>query len=76
MDFSYTEEQTLLRNSVSKYLADNYKYDSWRKFTRNEIGRDPSQWKQFAELGLLAAPLPESHGGLGGGAIETLIVME
>jgi alkylation response protein AidB-like acyl-CoA dehydrogenase len=76
MDFSYTEEQTLLRNSVSKYISDNYKYESWRKFTRDELGRDPAQWKQFAELGLLAAPLPEAHGGLGGGAIETLIVME
>lgn len=76
MDFSYTEEQTLLRNSVAKYLADNYKYESWRKFTRSELGRDPAHWKQFAELGLLAAPLPEAHGGLGGGAIETSIIME
>src|SRR5215472_9328903 len=76
MDFSYTEEQTLLRNSISKYLSDNYRYESWRKFTRNEIGRDPKHWKQFAELGLLAAPLPEAHGGLGGGAIDTQIVME
>ena len=76
MDFSYTEEQTLLRNSISKYLADNYPYESWRKFTRSEVGRDPKHWAQFAELGLLAAPLPEAHGGLGGGAIETQIVME
>jgi alkylation response protein AidB-like acyl-CoA dehydrogenase len=76
MDFSYSEEQTLLRNSVAKYLADNYKYESWRKFTRNDVGRDPVHWQQFAELGLLAAPLPEAHGGLGGGPIETLIVME
>ena len=76
MDFSYSEEQTLLRNSIAKYLADNYPYESWRKFTRNEIGRDPKHWQQFAELGLLAAPLPEAHGGLGGGAIETQIVME
>jgi alkylation response protein AidB-like acyl-CoA dehydrogenase len=76
MDFSYSEEQTLLRNSVSKYLTDNYKFESWRKFTRNETGRDPRHWRQFAELGLLAAPLPEAHGGLGGGALETQIVME
>ncbi|HXC55864.1 MAG TPA: acyl-CoA dehydrogenase family protein [Rhizomicrobium sp.] len=76
MDFSYTEEQTLLRNSVSRYLADNYKFDAWRKFTRSDAGRDPNHWKQFAELGLLAAPLPEAHGGLGGGPVDTLIIME
>jgi len=42
MDFSYTEEQTLLRNSVSKYLADKYTFESWRKFTRGDPGRDPN----------------------------------
>jgi alkylation response protein AidB-like acyl-CoA dehydrogenase len=76
MDFSFTEEQTLLRNSVSRYLADTYKYEDWRKFTRSEAGRDPKHWAQFAELGLLAAPLPEAHGGLGGGPLETLVTME
>jgi alkylation response protein AidB-like acyl-CoA dehydrogenase len=76
MDFSFSEEQTLLRNSVAKYIADNYSYDAWRKFTRNEVGRDPKQWAQFAELGLFAAPLPEAHGGLGGGPIDTLVIME
>ncbi|HEX4861906.1 MAG TPA: acyl-CoA dehydrogenase family protein, partial [Rhizomicrobium sp.] len=76
MDFSFSEEQTLLRNSVARYLADNYKFEDWRKFTRGETGRDPKHWAQFAELGLLAAPLPEAHGGLGGDAVSTMIVME
>jgi alkylation response protein AidB-like acyl-CoA dehydrogenase len=76
MDFSYSEEQTLLRNSVSKYIADNYKFEDWRKFTLSEAGRDPKHWAQFAELGLLAAAMPEAHGGFGGGPVETMIVME
>ena len=76
MDFSFSEEQTLLRNSLSRYLADKYAYEVWRKFTRDEEGRDPAHWRQFAEMGLLAAPLPEAHGGLGGGAIESMVVME
>jgi len=76
MDFSFTEEQTLLRNSVEKYLAGNYKFEDWRKFTRSETGRDPKHWAQFAELGLLAAPLPEAHGGLGGDAVSSMIIMQ
>ncbi|MBU6298530.1 MAG: acyl-CoA dehydrogenase family protein, partial [Alphaproteobacteria bacterium] len=48
----------------------------WRKFTRSDEGRDPAHWKQFAELGLLAALLPEACGGLGGDAIDAAIVME
>jgi pimeloyl-CoA dehydrogenase small subunit len=76
MDFSFSEEQTLLRNSVSRYLADNYTFDQWRKFTRSETGRDPRHWAQFAELGLFAAPLPEEAGGLGTGPIGSMIIME
>jgi len=76
MDFSFTEEQTLLRNSVSKFLADNYDFETFKKISRSAEGWKPENWKQFAELGLLAAPLPEAHGGLGGGAVETMIVME
>ena len=76
MDFSFTEEQTLLRNSLSRYLADKYTYEDWRKFTHAPEGRDPAHWRQFAEMGLLAAPLPEEFGGLGGGPVESMVVME
>ena len=76
MDFSFTEEQALLRNSVSKFLADIYKFEFFKKNSRTEPGWSPSVWKQFAELGLMAAPLSEEHGGLGGGPLDTMIVME
>ena len=33
-------------------------------------------WKSYADLGLLGAPFPEADGGFGGGAVETMIVME
>ena len=76
MDFSYSEEQTLLRNSVARYLADAYGFEAWRKFTRAGDGRDPKHWRQFAELGLTAAPLPEAYGGLGGGPLNSVVIME
>ncbi len=76
MDFSYTEEQTLLRNSVSKFLADKYDFETFKKISRSDTGWSRDNWKTFAELGLFAAPLPEEFGGLGGGALETQIVME
>jgi pimeloyl-CoA dehydrogenase small subunit len=76
MDFSFTEEQTLLRNSIAKFLSDNYDFETFKKISRSAEGWKPENWKQFAELGLLAAPLPEAYGGLGGGAVETMIVME
>jgi pimeloyl-CoA dehydrogenase small subunit len=76
MDFSYSEEQTLLRNSVSKFLADHYDFESYRKIAGSDAGWSKQIWQQFAELGLMAAPLPEAFGGLGGGAVDTMVVME
>ena len=76
MDFSFSEEQTLLRNSVQKFISTAYDFDTRRAIVASEAGWRTAYWKQFAELGLLGAPIPEDFGGLGGGAIETMIVME
>ena len=76
MDFSFSEEQTLLRNTVQSLLADKYDFDTRRKIVKSADGWNPAMWKQLAELGLLAAPFSEELGGLGGGAIETMILME
>ena len=76
MDFSFTEEQTLLRNTVQSLLGDKYDFETRRKVTKTADGWRPEMWAQFAELGLLAAPFSEELGGLGGGAIENMIIME
>ncbi|MBI1261475.1 MAG: pimeloyl-CoA dehydrogenase small subunit [Rhizobiales bacterium] len=76
MDFSFTEEQTLLRNTVHSLLQDKYDFDTRRKVVKSAEGWRPEFWAQMAELGLLAAPFSEEMGGLGGGAIETMILME
>ncbi|MGB8363435.1 MAG: acyl-CoA dehydrogenase family protein [Rhizomicrobium sp.] len=76
MDFAFTEEQTLLRNSISQFVTDNYTFETFKKISRSEPGWNRDYWRQFAELGLLAASLPEEYGGLGGGPVETMIVME
>ncbi len=76
MDFSFSEEQTLLRNTVQSFLRDKYDFDTRRKISASTEGWSQDLWRQFAELGLLAAPFSEEMGGLGGTAIETMIVME
>jgi alkylation response protein AidB-like acyl-CoA dehydrogenase len=77
MDFSFTEEQGLLRDSVAAYLADHYDFDKRRAAIKSPTGWRPEVWKAFAQdLGILGAAFPEDMGGLGGGPIETLVVME
>jgi alkylation response protein AidB-like acyl-CoA dehydrogenase len=77
MDFNTTDEQTMLRDMVSRYLADTYSFDARMKTVHGVAGWNPAVWQAMAEeIGILGAPFSEAHGGLGGGAIENMIVME
>ena len=76
MDIEFTEEQRLLRDSLERLLRSSYAFDKRRGIIDSEDGWSRPHWRNFADLGLLAAPLPEDWGGLGGGPIATLIVME
>ncbi|WP_019203312.1 acyl-CoA dehydrogenase family protein [Tsukamurella sp. 1534] len=77
MDFTLTHEQTLLRDSVTAYLAGRYPLLESRQAARSAAGWQPAVWEAFAsDLGILAATLPESVGGLGGGAEETMVISE
>jgi alkylation response protein AidB-like acyl-CoA dehydrogenase len=76
MDIKLTEEQELLRSSVQRLLRDQYDFDARRKILASEDGFSRKQWEAFAELGLLGAPFSEEVGGLGGGPLSTMIVMQ
>lgn len=76
MDIQFTEEQELLRSSVQRLLRDQYNFDARRKILASEEGFSRRQWRGFAELGLLAAPFSEDTGGLGGGPLSTMLIME
>ena len=76
MDFDLTDEQRLLKDSVDRLLADRYDFEARRRYRQTSEGFSRELWAQYAELGLLALPFPEEHGGIGGGPVESLIVME
>lgn len=76
MDFNFTEEQTMIRDSLARLIREQYDFDTRRKVVASKDGWRPEMWAQFAELGLLAAPFSEEDGGLGGGPIDSMVVME
>ena len=76
MDFDFTEEQRLLRDSVDRLLADHYAFDKRRAYLAEPEGWSRALWSHYAELGLLGLPFAEEHGGFGGGGIELMLVME
>lgn len=76
MDLSFTEEQTLLKDSVQKFIEDNYDISERNKLTATDEGFSRDNWKQYADLGWLAMPFPEEDGGIGGTPVDTMVVME
>jgi alkylation response protein AidB-like acyl-CoA dehydrogenase len=77
MDFNFTEEQSMVRDTVASFLQDKYDFETRRKIVASESGWRADYWRAFAEeLGILGASFSEDLGGLGGGAIDNMIIME
>jgi pimeloyl-CoA dehydrogenase small subunit len=76
MDFTLSDEQRLLRDSVERLMADRYAFDQRRNYCKEAGGWSAALWSQYAELGLLGLPFAEAYGGFGGGAVEIMLVME
>ncbi|MDE2411456.1 MAG: acyl-CoA dehydrogenase family protein [Sphingomonadales bacterium] len=77
MDLSYTETQDMLRDTLARFLTDTYDFETRGKMIASPEGRDPGVWKALSsELGLTSAPFAEEYGGMGGGALENMIMME
>ena len=76
MHFELTEEQTLLENMVTAFVRDDYNWETREKIVKTEEGWKLENWSKFAELGLLSVPFSEDHGGLGGTAVDSMVVME
>ena len=76
MDLSLNDEQQLLADSVARFFAKTYTVERRRALVASELGYARENWKQFAELGWLGIGIPEDLGGIGGGPVETMIVME
>jgi alkylation response protein AidB-like acyl-CoA dehydrogenase len=76
MDFRYSEEQLALQDTLQRFISRDYDFESRRALARSPLGFSAEAWDRYAEIGLLALPLPEEFGGLGGNGVDIMAVME
>ena len=76
MDFDFTEEQRLLDETVRRLVKDEYGFEKRKGYKASPDGFSRKLWARYAEIGLLGLPFAEEHGGFGGSAVESMIVME
>ena len=76
MDFSFSEEQTLLQESIERFIQNDYSFAVRQGIVKGELGYDAGNWRTFAELGWLGVPFSEEDGGFGGTAVESILMWE
>lgn len=76
MDFHLSDEQVLLRDSATRYIQEQCAFDRWLRWKLE--GRQPAWdlWPAFADMGWLSLPFASADGGLDGGPLETMLLVE
>jgi len=75
MDFNFSEEQQLLGDTVQRFVRGNYTFEKRREILKSAEGWSRDVWNELAGLGITALNVPEEHGGLNAGPVETMLVM-
>ncbi|MBE7373789.1 acyl-CoA dehydrogenase family protein [Pseudomonas lopnurensis] len=75
MDFTLSEEQQMLQDTVVRLVRDSYSFEQREQFYRSEPGFSWAFWQQLGELGLCSVPIAEAHGGFGGSGVDNLLIM-
>jgi alkylation response protein AidB-like acyl-CoA dehydrogenase len=76
MDFSLNEFQSMLADSVAKFVGNEYDFAVRQASASDPHGYSADVWQNFCDLGWTALPFAESDGGLDGGPIETMLLMQ
>ncbi len=75
MDFDFSDDQIQLGDAVRKWVDKGYDFDRRRQIAKaGGFSRDA--YAELADLGLTGLYVPESHGGLGMGPVEGMVVMQ
>lgn len=76
MNFNLTEEQTLLADTVDKFVRKQYSFEQRRSYQADTSGWSRDIWNTLAEVGVLGLPFSAEQGGLDGGPVERMLAME
>ncbi len=76
MNFGFTEEQTLVRDQVRRFMQEECNLSTVRSLMNSETRFDRGLWRQAANLGWLGMIVPEAYGGIGLKWIDLCIVLE
>jgi alkylation response protein AidB-like acyl-CoA dehydrogenase len=76
MEFSFTDVQSMLQESIDKFITNDYNFERRQQYAASDLGYSPDVWAMFAELGWTTVPFAEDDGGFDGGPVELMVMMQ
>lgn len=76
MNFAHTEERRMLADSLNRFIAEQYNFETRNRIAATPEGMSGEMWRHFAELGAIGALLREDDGGFGGAGFDIAVVFE
>jgi len=76
MNFEHTEERRMLDESLNRFIAEQYNFETRNRIAATPEGMSGDFWQQFAELGVIGALFREQDGGFGGAGFDIAVVFE
>ena len=76
MNFEHTEERRMLADSLNRFIAERYGFETRNKIAATSEGFSPEMWNHFAELGAIGVLMREEDGGFGGAGFDIAVVFE
>lgn len=76
MNFEHTEDRRMLADSLNRFIAEQYTFETRDRIAKSAHGFSPEILQQFAELGVIGALLSEANGGFGGAGFDIAVVFE
>ena len=76
MNFEHTEDRRMLADTLNRFIAKEYSFETRDKISKSALGYSPGHWQQFAELGAIGVLFGEGDGGMGGAGFDLAVVFE
>ncbi|WP_322092739.1 acyl-CoA dehydrogenase family protein [Paraburkholderia bannensis] len=76
MNFQHTEDRRMLADTLNRFIAEQYGFETRDKIARSSEGFSADMWRRFADLGVIGALFDEADGGFGGQGFDVAVVFE
>ena len=76
MNFQHTEDRRMLADTLNRFVAEQYGFNTRDTIARSTAGFSADMWQRFAGLGVIGALFDEADGGFGGAGFDVAVAFE